>query len=87
MAHFNFKTHMENANDIVFAGRRVDFRPKDKNVHEGDTISYTVVYNKKEIEHPINKKTYVVTYKDGKDPRVMRDYDALCITELRAEWE
>ena len=87
MAHFTFKLTLEHANEMAFHGRRLDYRPKDKNVKVGDTITYQTIHDMSEVDHPNNYKTYIVSHKDGNDPRVMKDYDALCLTEFEPRWE
>lgn len=88
MATFDFKTTVEYADAMCEHKRMVDFREHSKHIKVGDTIQYTPWYKGRAVKgHAIEGKKWGVIYVDDADPRVMKDFDMLCLVEIVPEWE
>lgn len=88
MANYFFKTTLEYADAMCDHKRMVDFREKSKNIKVGDIIHYTPWWRGKEVVgHAMTAKKWGVVYVDHDEPRVMKDFDLICLTEIVPEWE
>lgn len=88
MAKFEFKTTLEYADAMCERKRLVDFREKTKHIKVGDVIRYVPWWRCKAVQgHAITSKKWRVIYVDGDDPRVMSNFDMICLEEIVPEWE
>lgn len=87
MAQYAFYLAKRYADDMVYGGRKCDYRPKSKNVSRGDVIQYIVIDEKRTlICHPIADKKFKVRYVSDYDPRVPKGYDLIEVEEIEPEW-
>lgn len=88
MANFELKTTLEYADAMCEHKRMVDFREKSKHIKVGDIIRYTPYWKGRAVQgHAMTSKKWGVIYVDGEDPRVMKDFDLICLVEIVPEWE
>ena len=81
------KTTMEVADTLHDGSRKFEFAPTHIGLKVGDIVRFSVMYNKREIPHPVQGDRFRVTCVLNNDPRVHLNMSLVGLEKTEPEFE